>query len=63
MNVRNNREYDALTKEIELQQLEIQICEKRIKEAYANIETIKVEIGETQELQGERQKDLDSKKA
>ncbi|MEQ8881435.1 MAG: hypothetical protein RLQ12_17460, partial [Cyclobacteriaceae bacterium] len=32
MNVRNNREYDAITKEIELQQLEIQILEKRIKE-------------------------------
>ena len=32
MNVRNNREYDAITKEIELQTLEIQICEKRINE-------------------------------
>ena len=30
MNVRNNREYDAISKEIELQQLEIQILEKRI---------------------------------
>merc|ERR1711991_139903 len=33
MNVRNNREYDAITKEVELQQLEIQILEKRTKEA------------------------------
>ena len=32
-NVRNNREFDAITKEIELQELEIQICEKRSKEA------------------------------
>ena len=31
-NVRNNREFDAITKEIELQELEIQICEKKIKE-------------------------------
>jgi predicted nucleic acid-binding Zn-ribbon protein len=31
MNVRNNREYDAITKEMELQNLEIQISEKRIK--------------------------------
>ena len=31
--VKNNREYDAITKEIEIQGLEIQVCEKRIKEA------------------------------
>ena len=31
-NVRNNREYDFLTKEIEFQSLEIELCEKRIKE-------------------------------
>ena len=35
--VRNNREYDAITKEIEFQNLEIQLAEKRIKEAKANI--------------------------
>ncbi|GAB3814090.1 hypothetical protein GCM10028895_06850 [Pontibacter rugosus] len=28
-NVRNNREYDAITKEVELQKLEIQISEKK----------------------------------
>ena len=38
MNVRNNREYDAITKEMELQALEIQISEKRIKEAAIKIE-------------------------
>lgn len=31
--VKNNREYDAITKEIEIQGLEIQVCEKRIKES------------------------------
>ena len=31
-NVRNNREFDSLSKEIEYQGLEIQLCEKRIKE-------------------------------
>ena len=31
-NVRNNREYDFLSKEIEFQTLEIELCEKRIKE-------------------------------
>ena len=29
MNVRNNREYDAITKEMELQALEIQVAEKK----------------------------------
>jgi uncharacterized protein len=62
MNVRNNREYDAITKEIELQQLEIQILEKRIKEAYAKIDSKKEEIQGTQDVLSERSKDLDSKK-
>jgi predicted nucleic acid-binding Zn-ribbon protein len=30
--VKNNREYDALTKEVEIQSLEIQVCEKKIRE-------------------------------
>jgi len=62
MNVRNNREYDAITKEVELQQLEIQIIEKRIKEAYEKIELKKVEIKETEGKKSERKKDLKSKK-
>lgn len=37
-NVRNNREFDALAKEIEFQELEIQLSEKRIKEFRAKIE-------------------------
>jgi predicted nucleic acid-binding Zn-ribbon protein len=31
-NVRNNREFDSLSKEIEFQKLEIELCEKRIRE-------------------------------
>ena len=38
MNVRNNREYDAITKEIELHNLDIQLAEKKIKESYEQIE-------------------------
>ena len=38
MNVRNNREYDALTKEIELQELDKQLSEKKIKAYYEQIE-------------------------
>lgn len=62
MNVRNNREYDAITKEVELQQLEIQILEKRIKEAYDKIEAKKIEMAATEEQRNERQKDLEGKK-
>ena len=36
-NVRNNREYDFLSKEIEFQTLEIELCEKRIKEYSADL--------------------------
>ena len=61
-NVRNNREYDALSKEIELQTLEIQISEKRIKEAEDRIIAKKEEIENTVGIKEERQKDLESKK-
>jgi uncharacterized protein len=63
MNVRNNREYDAITKEIELQQLEIQISEKKIREAFESLEDKKGQIETTRELLNERNKDLGSKKS
>ncbi len=62
MNVRNNREYDAITKEMELQELEIQIQEKRIKESQAKIEAKNAEIEDTKNILEERKKDLESKK-
>ncbi len=37
-NVRNNREYDSLSKEIEFQTLEIELANKRVKEAKAKID-------------------------
>lgn len=61
-NVRNNREYDAITKEIELQKLEIQISEKKIKEAHYQIEQKNKEIEGTKHRLDERRKDLDNKK-
>ncbi|QNF35241.1 hypothetical protein HUW51_21895 [Adhaeribacter swui] len=60
-NVRNNREYDAITKEIELQKLEIQISEKKIKEAHYQIDQKHNEIAGTKQKLEERRKDLDSK--
>ncbi len=37
-NVRNNREFNSLTKEVEFQELEIQLAEKQIREMKASIE-------------------------
>ena len=61
-NVRNNREYDSLSKEIEFQTLEIELCEKRIREFTALIEDKKVVIGESASVLSERKLDLENKK-
>ena len=61
MNVRNNREYDAITKEIEMQKLDIQLFEKRIREAGAKIDKKKEDIQKIQDILDERKKDLEAK--
>ncbi len=61
-NVRNNREFDAITKEVELQELEIQICEKKSKEAKDHIMLKTDEIEKTNTLIAERAEHLDNKK-
>lgn len=61
-NVRNNREYDVLTKEIEFQSLEVELCEKRIKEYTASIAAKEEEIVKSTHALEERQKDLEVKK-
>ncbi len=43
-NVRNNREFESLGKEIHYQELEIELAEKRIKEAKKDIEKLKGQI-------------------
>ncbi|GGZ26948.1 hypothetical protein GCM10007049_19620 [Echinicola pacifica] len=62
MNVRNNREYDAITKELELQDLEIQVSRKKIGEAEIRIEHKKKDLEELKETVKDRRKDLDTKK-
>ena len=57
-NVRNSREYDSLTKETEYQSLEIQLCEKRIKDATIKIEDIKSGLEATENKLAERKNDL-----
>ena len=61
MNVRNNREYDSLTKEIEYQNLEIQLAEKRIKEYSYAIQMKKEVIVEAKEKLTDREADLQAK--
>ena len=61
-NVRNNREYESLAKEIEYQNLEIQLSEKRIKEAKAGIETKQAIIDEATGQLNEKKENLDAKK-
>lgn len=60
-NVRNNREYNSLSKEIEYQELEIQLAEKHIKEFKAQIEQKKEVIDATKERLGEREEHLKHK--
>ena len=57
-NVRNNREYDSLSKEIEFQELEIELNEKHIIEFNAQIEQKKIVVEETSERLKQRQEHL-----
>lgn len=60
--VKNNREYDSLTKELDYQKLEIELSEKKVKEARFKIENLENEVAETNERLKERKIDLDAKK-
>lgn len=62
-NVRNNREYDSLSKEIEFQTLEIELCEKRIREYTAKIEDKKKVTEESKGILEDRTSDLETKNA
>ncbi len=61
-NVRNNREFDTLTKEVEFQGLEIELAEKRIREFTADMKSITEEIEKSKHNLAERKIDLESKK-
>jgi len=61
-NVRNNREFDNLSKEIEFQGLEIEFAEKKIREANAAIDIKKGEIKQLKEILDGRKGDLKHKK-
>ncbi len=61
-NVRNNREYDSLTKEIEYQQLDNQLSEKRIKEITAKDNEVATKVAEAQARLAELKVVLEEKK-
>jgi len=60
--VRNNREYDNLTKEIEFQGLEIELLKKKIREAERLIELKQGDLNRGNETLHIRQQDLDLKR-
>ncbi len=61
-NVRNNREFDALTKEIEYQELEIELAEKRLKQYSVDIRNKKHIAEEAETLAADRNIDLEAKR-
>lgn len=60
--VKNNREYDTLSKEIEYQTLEIELCNKKIREAQFRIEDKTAELQANEKTVEERKSDLEIKK-
>ena len=61
-NVRNNREFDAIGKEIEYQELNTQLCEKHIKEYTAALKTKKQLLEEAEAVKKDRCIDLEAKR-
>jgi len=62
-NVRNNREFDSISKEIEFQKLEIELCEKRIKEFTAEVSNKKIQIEKSDAVLADKKIDLEAKKS
>jgi len=61
MNVRNNREYDSLSKELEFQALEIELAEKKINEVNYKIELLNTEVQTAEEKLKDKKIDLEEK--
>lgn len=62
-NVRNNREFDSLSKEMEFQTLEIELSNKRIKEYTAEMSEKKDNVTVSKKALKEREEDLNRKKS
>lgn len=62
-NVRNNREFDMLSKEVEFQTLEIELCEKHINEYSRTIDNKTRDIETTRDVLADHQHILQEKKS
>ncbi len=62
-NVRNNREFDFLTKEIEFKNLEMELCDKKIREFLIASDEREQDLDKSNDMLSERLGDLESKKA
>jgi predicted nucleic acid-binding Zn-ribbon protein len=61
--VQNNRQYDTLTKEIEYQGFQIELCNKKIKEALTKVAELKTSLNDNRNLMADRQADLETKRS
>lgn len=61
-NVRNNREFDHLSKEVEFETLEIELAEKRVREFSFETKNLSEQIAKSQDLLNEKTIDLNHKK-
>lgn len=61
-NVKNNREFEAINKEIEMQQLEIKLCEKHIKDANEEVSEKGVALEKAKKTIGSKESVLNGKK-
>ncbi|XOD68020.1 MAG: zinc ribbon domain-containing protein [Flavobacteriales bacterium Tduv] len=60
--VRNNREFEALKKEIEYQDLEIELAQKRIKESFSRIDQRNLSLQKIEDLYNNKKEHLSRKK-
>ena len=62
-NVSNNRQYDLLSKEIEYQTLEVELAEKKTREANEALEARQIDLAQAIKTLDERNNDLIDKRA
>ena len=61
-NVKNNREYVSISRELEYQQLELELAGKRINEKRARVDELKAAVTATQNAISQKESDLEEKK-
>ncbi|GAC1417979.1 MAG: C4-type zinc ribbon domain-containing protein [Flavisolibacter sp.] len=61
-NVKNNREFEAINKEVEMQQLEVKLCEKHIKDANEEIAEKALALEKAKKAIGSKESVLNTKK-